>query len=119
MGAFDREMKSLLNALDRVIEKHEEVGDTAVREAMFAAVFDGFLKPQPGYLLPPEFGMFSKAGNAAVHKILARFIEQAEAAARQDNLMTPQQRLDAFQGEVESNDGNGADEYFGYCDGIE
>ena len=37
----------LLDRLDAIAERHDEVGDTDVREAMSAAVLDGFLRPVP------------------------------------------------------------------------
>jgi hypothetical protein len=38
-------LRRLLDRLDAIAEQHGEVGDTAVRDAMSDAVFDGFLRP--------------------------------------------------------------------------
>ena len=35
-------LKELLRGLDRIFEKHDEVGDTDVRERMFVAIHNGF-----------------------------------------------------------------------------
>ena len=108
-------LKQLLNALDRVFETHEEVGDTAVREAMHEAVHKAFIEPVKGYTLPDEFRMFSPAGNRKVRAALARFLAHPEVVAAAKELKTPKERLDAFQDDdVESGEGNPYDEYFGH-----
>jgi hypothetical protein len=45
-------LRRLLDRLDAIAEQHGEVGDTAVREAMSGAVFDGFLRPISAFALP-------------------------------------------------------------------
>ena len=108
-------LKQLINALDRIFETHEEVGDTAVREAMHEAIYSAFIKPVKGYTLPEDFPMFSPAGNRKVRAALAKFLAHPEVAAAAKKLKTPKERLDAFQDdEVESSEGNNYDEYFGY-----
>ena len=110
-------LKQLIDALDKVFERHEEVGDTAVREAMYDAVHKSFIKPVKGYELPEEFGMFSAAGNKKVRAALAKFLAHPDVVAAGETLKTPKQRLDAFQdGDVESSEGNWYDEYFGYAE---
>jgi hypothetical protein len=110
-------LKQLLNALDKVFEEHEEVGDTAVRQFMYDAVHKSFIVPQPGYQLPDDFGMFSDDGNKKVRVALARFLAHPDLAAAAKKLKTPRERLDAFQDvEVESSEGNTQDEYFGYAE---
>jgi hypothetical protein len=112
-------LKQLINSLDKAFEKHEELGDTMVREEMFDAVLKSFIKPEKGYKLPKEFGMFSDAGNKLVRETLTKFLKHPEVLAASKKLKAPKQRLDAFQDvEVESSDGNTYDEYFGYCDAL-
>jgi hypothetical protein len=110
-------LKQLINALDEVFKEHEEVGDTAVREFMYDAVYQSFVLPQAGYELPEEFGMFSEEGNRKVRGALKEFFAHPEVAAAATKLKTPREWLDAFQdAEVESSEGNTYDEYFGYAD---
>ncbi len=110
-------LEQLLNALDRVFEEHEEVGDTAVREAMYDAVSKSFVLPEAGYTLPTKFQMFSAEGNQAVHAALRDFLAHPEIAAAAESLKTPEERLAAFQdSDAESSDGNIVEEYFGYSD---
>jgi hypothetical protein len=110
-------LKQLINALDKVFEEHEEVGDTAVREFMYDAVHKSLIVPQPGYELPDDFGMFSEEGNRKVRAALKKFFAHPEVAAAPTRLKTPKERLDAFQdGDVESSEGNMYDEYFGYAE---
>jgi hypothetical protein len=110
-------LKQLINALDKVFDEHEEVGDTAVRESLSEAVRNLFIVPRPGYALPDEFGMFSEAGNRAVRTALRTFLGHPDVAAAAIRLRTPKERLDAFQDvSVESSDGNTYDEYFGHAE---
>src|SRR5690242_3759742 len=104
-------LRQLIDALDRVFETDEEVGDTMVREAMADAVQRAFVAPEAGYVLPAEFGMFSPAGNAKVRRALERFLAHPEVVAAGKALRTPKERLEAFQDpDVESKEGNGYDE---------
>jgi hypothetical protein len=110
-------LKQLINALDKVFEEHEEVGDTDVREQMYDAVHKGFIVPQPGYKLPAKFGMFSDEGDKLVRTALEKFLAHPDLAAAAKSLKTPEARLAAFQDtDVESNEGNTYDEYFGYAE---
>jgi hypothetical protein len=112
-----RALKQLINALDKVFEEHEEVGDTAVREFMYAAVHKSFIVPEPGYGLPTEFGMFSEEGDRKVRAALEKFLTHPDVAAAATRLKAPQERLDAFQdNDVESSEENTYDEYFGYAE---
>ena len=111
-------LKALLNALDKVSEDHQEIFDTDVREQMRDTIEKALLAPVAGYVLPDEFGMFEPQGNARVKAVLAKFIAAAklESAA----LKTREDRLRAFQDiDVETRDGNGYDDYFGYDDSLE
>src|SRR5437868_14241839 len=110
-------LKQLINALDKVFEEHEEVGDTAVRQFMYDAVHKSFVVPQSGYKLPDDFGMFSEEGNQKVRAALKKFLTHPEVAAALKGLKAPRERLDAFQDcDVESSEGNTIAEYFGYAD---
>ncbi len=110
-------LKQLINALDKVFEKNEELGDTAVREELHDAVRNGFIMPQPRYKLPAKFGMFSDHGDKLVRMALERFMAHPEIAEASKSIKTPAARLAAFQdAEVESSEGNLYDEYFGHAD---
>ena len=110
-----KSLKVLLNAMDKIAEDFEEVGDTAVREQMREAIEKGLLAPVAGYVLPDEFGMFEPEGDAKVKAALATFI--AAAKVESVGLTTREDRLRAFQDtDVESRDGNTYDEFFGYDD---
>jgi hypothetical protein len=86
----------LLELLHR-LEAIGELFDSAVREAMDDAVFDGFIKPRPGYVLPDKFAMFSDQENRRVKEALVWFLPAAWEAAERDGLDTFQKRLAAFQ----------------------
>jgi hypothetical protein len=110
-------LRRLLNRLERVAESHPEVFDTDVREAMFGAVFDGFVRPRPGFALPDDYAMFSPEGNRAVRDALAEYVESANNDAAEAGLTGFHARLAAFQdGEVVSRGGSYYDDFFGWAD---
>jgi hypothetical protein len=106
----------LVEELCKIADQHEEVFDTAVREAMFEAVSRAFIVPQPGYKLPDDFEMFSPEGNKLVKAALAKFLANPQLIEAASKLATPQERLDAFQDPVETNAGNTQEEFFGFSD---
>ncbi len=113
-----KSLKALLNAMDKIFEQHEELGDTAVREQMREAIEKALLAPVAGYMVPDEFGMFSPEADAKVRAALVKFIEAARVEAAR--LTSREDRLRAFQDvSVESSEGNTYDEYFGYDDSSE
>jgi hypothetical protein len=115
--ALNKPLKRLLEDLDRIAKKHEEVADTDVRERMSAALRMKFLGPKRRGRFPQQFGMFSAQGNARVRQALLSFTEAANAVATKAKLTTPRSRLDAFQNiKVKSRSGSTYDEYFGHCD---
>ena len=115
MPAIEQALKHLLDGLDELVQAHEEVGDTDVREQMFTAVQAGFLLPEPGFVLPESFGMFGADGNQAVRALLDRFIRATRACP----LAPGEERLAAFQDvEVASSGGSTYDAYFGHADSL-
>ena len=108
-------LKQLLTALDRYYAKYGEMGDTDVRDQMYAAIYRGFIQPHPGYTLPAKLGMFSEKGNALVRAALQAFLKHPEVLAASKALNTAQLRFDAFQDEsVETSEGMTCWEYFGH-----
>jgi hypothetical protein len=115
--SMKKALKQLISGLDKIMEEHEEVGDTAVREAMYEAVHKGFIAPEAGFQLPDDFQMFSDDGNRQVKAVLAGFLAHPDVKAAATMLGTAQERLDAFQDlGVESPNGSTYDEYFGHAD---
>ena len=87
----------LLHRLEAIGDEHNELFDSEVREALDDAVFFGFIKPQPEFVLPEEFALFSAEGNRRVWKTLAWFLPLARQAAERVGLDTFHKRLAAFQ----------------------
>ena len=108
-------LKQFLNALDKIFSKHEELGDTDVREQMYRAIYRGFIQPQPAYSLPERFGMFSDKGNDLVRAALHGFLTHPEVVAASRLLKTPEDRFAAFQdSDAKTTEGTHYSEYFGY-----
>jgi hypothetical protein len=107
-------LRELVHGLDRIFEKHDEVGDTDVRDRMFVAILNGFIKPVKAYKIPAQFGMFSDEGNALVRSALQKFLDHPEIAAARKRLRSPEDRLNAFQDyDVETAKSTNIFEYFG------
>jgi hypothetical protein len=105
----------LLLRLEAIGEQHEEIGDTVCREAMRSAVFRSFLRPEPGYDLPEDYGLMDPEANRAVGEAIADYVSAARALVPSLGLTNFQQRLTVFQdASVFTEDGSTYDEYFGY-----
>ncbi len=112
-------LRQLLTALDRIQATHEEVGDSDVRDRMYAAIYRSFIQPQRGYLLPAKFGMFSDEGNELVRAALHRFLTHRDVLAACGALKRPEDRFAAFQdNDVETSEGTACVEYFGYSNKV-
>jgi hypothetical protein len=113
-------LKQFLMALDRVYSKHEEVGDSDVREQMYAAIYRSFIQPQQGYSLPAKFGMFSDKGNDLVRVALHKFLTHPEVLAASTALKSPEDRFAAFQDDdVQTSEDTTCFEYFGYSNKVQ
>jgi hypothetical protein len=110
-------LRDLLNRLGQVGVAHEEIYDTECRDRMSNAVFDGFIRPVDGFVLPSDFGLYSPDANARVREALARYIVDATRKATGLQLKSFHQRLAAFQNrDVKSDRGDYYDALFGYSD---
>ena len=109
-------LRRLLDRLDAIAEQHGEVGDTAVREAMSDAVFDGFLRPICAFALPDRYAMFSEEGDLLVKRALAEFLPAANYSAADAGLSTFHERLSVLQDDdVRSAGGSYLDDYLGWA----
>jgi len=110
-------LRRLLDRLDAIAEQHGEVSDTAVRDAISDAVFDGFLRPVSAFTLPDRYAMFSDEGDLLVKLALAEFIPAANHSAGEAGLSTFHERLSALQdNDVRSAGGSYYDDYLGWAD---
>ncbi len=115
MSPIQNELKALLDELDAIQAVHEEVGDTDVREQMFATIYRAFMRQEFRYEIPDKFGMFSPDGNLAVREALLKFV----AAAKPRSIETPEARFGAFQDPaIQSSKGSTYDEYFGHAESL-
>ena len=112
-------LKQFLTALDKIYAKHQEVGDSDVRDQMYAAVYRSFIQPQRGWSLPAKFGMFSDKGNDLVRVALHKFLKHPEILAASRALNSPKDRFASFQDDdVETREGTTCFEYFGYSNKV-
>jgi hypothetical protein len=82
---------------------------------MRRAIFRSFLRPEPGYELPNDYGLCDPDANRAVRAAIAEFIDAARILAPSLGLTNFQERLYAFQdNSVMTEDGSTYDEFFGH-----
>ena len=111
---MDELLSELMNRLELIGDRDESLYDSEVREAMGAPVFFLFIKPEPGYLTPDEYGM-SDDDNRLIKAALLEYIERASNLSSAIGLKTFHQRLAAFQnGEIRSQGKNYFDDFFGW-----
>ena len=112
--AFKQALKELLDEIERIGRRHDELYDTIVREQMAEAILRAFVFDEPDYELPRQFGMESRRADAAIRRALERYIDKARRLARRHGLRDPAQRLRVFEDlEVTSRGGETYDEFFG------
>lgn len=105
-----------MNALEIIGEVHEELYDTEVRERMGDVIFLGFIKPTAS-IIPDDFGMYSEESNHRIREILIAYINTANVRAAELGLNTFHSRLAALQNdEIESEEGQFYDDFFGWAD---
>ena len=105
----------LLYRLETIGDRDKSLYDTVVREKMGNAVFFGFVKPQPGFVLPDEYGM-SEVENRAIKAAIGAYIEGTRSLATSAGLETFHKRLAAFQNSAIRTTGqkNNYDDFFGW-----
>ena len=105
----------LLIRLEAVGDRDESLFDSVVREKMGNAVFFGFIKPLPGFVLPDDYGM-PEEENRAIKAALGAYIEAARELAPAAGLDTFHKRLAAFQNSAvrTAEQKNDFDDFFGW-----
>lgn len=106
-------LEKLLNSLAEIGEEHGEIYDTDCREQMSDAVFNAFIFEKKDYVMPKTFGLYEKEGNEAVYTALNTYITTMLSLVKDANYKA---RLEMFQDEVYSEDGESPDEFFGWVD---
>ncbi len=116
---MDELLRQLLNRLDAVQETNEELSDSECRDQMSRAIHHAFLVPDPNYVLPDEFGLYTDEGNRAVKAALAAYIREANAKCAELGIHKFHDRLAAFQAEDVVSDHPDEptynDDYFGWA----
>jgi len=105
----------LLYRLEAIGDRDESLYDTVVRQKVGNAVFFGFVKPWPGFVLPDDYDMPAEE-NRAIKAALGAYIEGARALAPAAGLDTFHKRLAAFQNSAVRTAGqkNDFDDFFGW-----
>jgi hypothetical protein len=108
-------LKQFFAVLDKIYAKHGELGDSAVRDKMYAAILKSFIAPEKAYLLPERFGMFCEEADGLVRAAIQQFLQHPEVDAARRLLKNANERLHAFQDDdVKTSKGTDFCEFFGY-----
>lgn len=107
--------ESLVHFMDRleaIGEEHGEIYDTAVREALFNAVWEGFVEYNMAFdPEQPTYGMYTPEGQQAVRRIVLPLLEELREAAGH---MSPDERQNlVWDYSVRSSNGLTIDEFLG------
>jgi hypothetical protein len=111
----DQLLLELLRQLEAVADRDQSIYDTAVRESLGDPIFHLFLKPNPGYIVPDDFGM-SVDDDRAIKAAMKIYIESALAVAPTIGVDTFHKRLAAFQNDNVSTGKNNCEDFFGWWD---
>ena len=104
----------LMRQLEAVGDRDESLYDTVVREKMGDPIFNLFVKPKPGYVMPDDYGMGDE-DNRAIKAALRQYVDGALALAPALGLDTFHERLAAFQNEdAHTEQTNYYDDFFGW-----
>jgi hypothetical protein len=110
----DQILLELLMRLEAIGARDESLFDTVVREKMGDPIFYGFIKPEPGYVLPDDYGMPDEA-NRLIKAALGAYIEGARPFATTLGIESFHERLAAFQNlDVRTEQKNDYDDFFGW-----
>ncbi len=82
-----------LQDVKKILDQGGPFYDTDVREVVFHAIDEGFIKRRPGYVLPQSFEMLSDEGDALVRDAMERFLVAANAEAERRGCFDPGGRL--------------------------
>ncbi|WP_406694402.1 hypothetical protein V5E97_25330 [Singulisphaera sp. Ch08] len=111
---MDQILLELLMRLEAIGERDESLFDTVVREKMGDPIFYGFIKPEPGYVLPDDYGMPDEE-NRLIKAALGTYIEGARPLATTLGIDSFHERLAAFQNlDVRTEQKNDYDDFFGW-----
>ena len=94
---MDALLLELLCRLERLGEAHGELYDSEAREEMGGIVMEGFVRRNPGFVMPDRLGMLSEPADLELRRALASYIEAANKLADEIGLSSFHTRLAAFQ----------------------
>ncbi len=104
----------LLIRPEAIGERDESLFDAVVREKMGEPVFHGFLKPEPGYVLPDDYEM-PAAEDRSIRDALGAYVEEAGTLAKALGIESLHGRLAALEDlDVRTKQENDYDDFFGW-----
>ena len=106
---------NLLNDLERIGDKHEELYDSEVREQAGNALMESFVRNTSGYTIPMSLGMCSGTTNAMLRAAISQFVDCASAICKAEQITGFHHRLLLLQDNiVKTKQGKDYDEFIGH-----
>jgi hypothetical protein len=107
-------LAGLLEDLEAVADKHEEIFDTEVRGRMWEYLEARFIQHKKATPLPTDFGMFTPEGNEQIRIAFAQNTENLDTIIKIFYLDTEKKRKVTFTNpKLISAGGNHLDDFFG------
>ena len=117
MTELKDEAERFFSELEQLAQKHDELYDTDVREALADTLNYYFVWGKTADSFPRSYQMFSAKGDAAVGEAVSTFLESAIPLAESLGLDVGQARLDALQDEsIVTPEGESYDSFIGHAD---
>ncbi|MCC9603340.1 hypothetical protein LOC67_22550 [Stieleria sp. JC731] len=115
---MDELLRKLLDELDSIGQSNEEIYDSECRDKIGDPILYRFLRPDPQYYVPDDFGLRTEDANLRAKAALIAYTDDARKTAGDLGLNTFHARLEAFQnGDVASTvENNYFDDFFGWID---
>jgi hypothetical protein len=107
------------NALESIGEKHEELYDTDVREALHRALSYYFVWGNDTSVMPVNYSMFSGEADELVSKAVRDFCVHANALAAAEKVAIGQDREDILQNPALATNGERSyDDFIGHAESV-
>jgi hypothetical protein len=108
-------LKLLLEELELIGKRHEELYDSEVTQAVGNAIMDGFIRNKPGFVVPTEFGMYSTSANEQVRRAVSNFVTAANSKAAELGTLPFRDRMAIVQNRgVRTTNRRDYEDFFGH-----
>lgn len=114
---MDELLRELLEQLEEIGHFDQSLFDSAVRQSLGDAVFEGFALMIPDYVPPASFGMTNAEAETQVRRAIQNYLGSVRSMAAERGLRTFHARLAAIQNRsIKTDENRDFEDYLGYTD---